>query len=159
MEEWHISLVGDGGTCENEVRKYVLDNHLEHNVSFEGRIPRQDIIGYYDDSECYVMISRSEAFGLVYLEAMSRGCICIGTKGQGIDGIIVDGFNGFLCEGGSIEGLKESIAKINKLSVAEKKQISKNAIETAKRFSDSNVAKEYIASLFEPGCHDLVKIS
>lgn len=158
-EEWHISLVGDGGTCENEVRKYVRDNRLEQNVSFEGRIPRQNIVSYYDHSDCYVMISRSEAFGLVYLEAMSRGCICIGTKGQGIDGIIVDGFNGFLSEGGNIERLKESIDRINKLSAEEKKQISKNAIETARRFSDSNVAKEYLASLFEPGCHDLVKVS
>ena len=32
------------------------------------------------------------------LEAMGEGCITIGTKGEGIDGIIRDGENGFLVE-------------------------------------------------------------
>jgi glycosyltransferase involved in cell wall biosynthesis len=158
-EEWHISLVGDGGTCMGKVKEFVSNNKLEQHVSFEGRIPRERIKEYYDKSECYVMISRSEAFGLVYLEAMSRGCICIGTKGQGIDGVIRDGFNGFLCDGGSVEGLKEVLLRINSLSAEEKTVISKNAINTAKLLSDSYVAQEYIASLFEPGLHELVKLS
>ena len=42
------------------------------------------------------MISQGEAFGLVYLEAMARGCITIASRGEGFDGIIKDGINGFL---------------------------------------------------------------
>ena len=40
------------------------------------------------------MISSPETFGLAYLEAMARGNIVIGTKGWGIDGIVIDGENG-----------------------------------------------------------------
>ena len=157
--EWHISLIGDGGTCVESVKTYVKDKKIESNVSFEGRIPREDIRDYYDKSQCYVMISKSEAFGLVYLEAMSRGCICIGTRGQGIDGVIIDGKNGFLCEGGNVEDLKSTLCKINSLSAKERETISNNAIETARRFSDKNVAQEYLESLFDYGNHELVKIS
>jgi len=34
------------------------------------------------------MVSAPETFGLVYLEAMAKGCIVIGTKNWGIDGIV-----------------------------------------------------------------------
>ncbi len=43
-----------------------------------------------------VMNSRNEAFGLVYFEAMARGCIIITSRKEGFDGIIQDGVNGFL---------------------------------------------------------------
>ena len=42
------------------------------------------------------MPSINEGFGIVYLEAMKAGCITIGTKGEGIDGFIENGKNGFL---------------------------------------------------------------
>ena len=37
------------------------------------------------------MISSSETFGLVYLEAMAAGCITIASRDEGFDGIIKDG--------------------------------------------------------------------
>ena len=43
----------------------------------------------------WIMISKNETFGLVYLEAMARGCITIGSRNQGIDGVINHGVNGF----------------------------------------------------------------
>lgn len=46
-------------------------------------------------SDCFIMISKNEAFGLVYLEAMSAGCITIASRGEGFDGVIIHGVNGF----------------------------------------------------------------
>lgn len=43
------------------------------------------------------MVSAHEAFGLVYVEAMAKGCITVATAGQGIDGVIVDGKMVFVC--------------------------------------------------------------
>ena len=37
-----------------------------------------------------------EALGCVYLEAMASGCLAIGTQGEGIDGFIRSGENGYL---------------------------------------------------------------
>ena len=141
---FHLTCVGSGGTALEDIKHYIEQEHLQDNVSFAGQIDRDEIIRYYDANECFIMISKSEAFGLVYLEAMARGCICVGTKGQGIDGVIVDGVNGFLCKGGDSEELTSIIKKINALSAEEKRKLSENARKTAEELSDFNVAKNYL---------------
>lgn len=144
---FHLTCVGSGGTALDDIKQYIQQEHLQDNISFAGQIDRDEIIRYYDQNECFVMISKSEAFGLVYLEAMARGCICVGTRGQGIDGVIKDGENGFLCHGGDDEELTTIITKINALSAIEKKAISDNARRTAEELSDYNVAKMYIEAV------------
>ncbi len=141
---FHLTCVGSGGTALDDIKQYIQQEHLQESISFAGQIDRDEIIRYYDQNECFVMISKSEAFGLVYLEAMARGCICVGTRGQGIDGVINDGENGFLCRGGDVEELATILARINGLTATEKKAISDNARRTAEKLSDYNVAKMYI---------------
>ena len=93
------------------------------------------------------MISKNEAFGLVYLEAMAAGCITIASRNEGFDGVIKDGVNGFLCEAGNIKELSEIINKINALSIEEKKEISINAMNTARSLTNRKAAKKYLSSL------------
>lgn len=145
--DFRLTCVGSGGTALDDIKHYIEQEHLQDNVSFAGQIDRDEIIKYYDANECFIMISKSEAFGLVYLEAMARGCICVGTKGQGIDGVIVDGKNGFLCKGGDSDELTNIIKKINALSAEEKRKLSENARHTAEELSDFNVAKNYIETV------------
>lgn len=145
---YHIDCIGDGGTAYQSIIDYVVDNDLEKYVEFPGRMDRESIIRYYDQAQVFVMISKQEAFGLVYLEAMARGCICVGTRGQGIDGVIEDGKNGFLCEGGNAKELGTIIQKINEMTVEERRAMSRKARETAERLSERNVAEMYIASVF-----------
>ena len=90
------------------------------------------------------MISKYEVFGLVYLEAMARGCITIASRDEGMEGIIEDGVNGFLCEAGDTKELSDIIRRINKLTQSEKEKMSKEARKTAEKLSDYNVAKRYI---------------
>lgn len=143
-ENYEMSCIGGGGTCFNDLVSYVNTNQLEEHILFLGKKNREDLIKYYDQSECFIMISLSEAFGLVYLEAMARGCICIGTRGQGIDGVIEDGVNGFLCDGGNSDELSNVLVRLNALSKEEKKIMSEKARATAEWLSDYNVAKMYI---------------
>ena len=58
---------------------------------------REEVIRQMDNHDVFVMISRNETFGLVYLEAMARGCITIASRNEGFDGVIEHGVNGFLC--------------------------------------------------------------
>lgn len=60
-------------------------------------------------SHCFVMVSKGEILGLVYLEAMASSCVAIGSIGEGIDGIIVDGENGCLCTPADLEALRITI--------------------------------------------------
>lgn len=145
--DFHLTCVGSGGTALDDIKQYLQQENLQENVSFAGQIDRDEIIRYYDENECFIMISKSEAFGLVYLEAMARGCICVGTKGQGIDGVIVDGVNGFLCKGGDSDELTSIIKKTNALTAEQKRMLSENARRTAEELSDFNVAKKYIEAV------------
>ena len=93
------------------------------------------------------MISSNESFGLVYIEAMAAGCITVASRNEGMDGIIVDGVNGFLCESNNEDELIEILRRINTLSLHDKIKISQNAVLTAKAYTDHKASKEYINNI------------
>lgn len=141
-----LSYIGDGQQASIITEK-IIAYGLQKQVDLKGRMPRDQIVEQYDKADCMVMISRGEAYGLVYLEAMARGCITIASKREGFDGVIVNGENGFLCEAGNATELASLIQHINTLPSEELRRISVNAINTAKWLTDENVAKMYIKAL------------
>lgn len=145
-DPFKLVFVGNGAEQE------VIESENQEQISngqlvFAGRIPRGEVIGWLKKAQVFVMISEREVFGLVYLEAMALGLIPIGARGEGIDGIIKDGENGFLCKAGNEEELSQVIRKIKSLSPEELRHISENARETALSFSDREVAKSYLNSI------------
>lgn len=141
---FELDYVGEKQVAYEAVERYVSEHGLSGRVRFLGKIPREDLISKYDASDCFIMISRDEVFGLVYLEAMARGCITVASRNEGMEGIIEDGVNGFMCEAGNKEELKSIIMTINTLTPEERRSISIKAKETAARLSDYNVAKNYL---------------
>ena len=70
---------------------------LAHAVRFVGRVSDEDLGGLYARCRVFVMPSRDEGFGLVFLEAMRAGKPCIGARGAAaeiiqheVTGLIVD---------------------------------------------------------------------
>lgn len=141
-----LTYVGDGDLL-NEIRTRIEHDKLTDRVLAMGLIPRDSIKAQYDSADCMVMISRWEAYGLVYLEAMARGCITIASRNEGFDGIICDGINGFLCKAGDADELADIIRRINALTPNERMKISENAIATARSLTDFKAAKRYIEDL------------
>ncbi|MGB4413705.1 MAG: glycosyltransferase [Paludibacter sp.] len=144
--DFSITFIGSGAEKQN-IYNAAEKLEIQNKIFFIGRIERDEIIDYFDNSDCFIMISKGEAFGLVYLEAMARGCITIGSKNEGIDGIIVNNVNGFLCEPGNDIELTEIIKKINNMTPIQRQKISQNAINTAREMTDYLVAKNYIQEL------------
>lgn len=144
-KDFHVTYIGEGKMRDVITSKFGADYGA--NMTFTGKIPREDIVKYLDESDIFVMISEGEVFGLVYLEAMSRGCLTIAARGEGIDGIIVDGENGFLCAAGDEEELAGILRKIASMPADRRAVISRNAIETARRYTDKKVAEDYIESV------------
>ena len=66
----------------------------------------------YNLFDAFVLASYSETFGVVYIEAMYAGLPVIGIRGQGIDGVVKDGENGFLATPRDVEDLVEKIEYI-----------------------------------------------
>lgn len=84
------------GVEEAALKAQVKRLDLEDSVSFLGYLDNEAAIHEMGKCRFFVMPSHPEGFGVVYLEAMSAGCVTIGTEGQGIADLIVSGVNGFL---------------------------------------------------------------
>ena len=146
-KDFNIKYVG-AGQQEDTIKKISSLYNLSSQVELLGKINRDEIVNMYDNADCMIMISKGEAYGLVYLEAMARGCITIASRDEGMDGVIIHGKNGFLCKAGDSVELAQLIKEINLLSQDEKIAISNNAIATAKRLTDKTVAKSYLDSIY-----------
>lgn len=138
-----LRIVG-GGQEEENLKTLVKELGLEEVVTFTGKIPRADVMEEMHQAQVFTMISHGETFGMVYIEAMLQGCITIASYGEGFDGIIQDGVNGFLCKAGDAEMLKSIYEKIEAMSVDERNRIGQNAIDTALGFSEAAVAERYL---------------
>lgn len=122
----------------------VSEIRVRGNIEFLGRLPHEKVLEEMQKSDIFILPSVNETFGMVCLEAMASGCITVCTKNDGIDGIIKDGENGFLCEP-TVKGIKETLLKIKNEGNLE--QIRHKALETVKEYSQQNCAKKYINNL------------
>lgn len=143
---FRFDIIGDGAERGN-IEGLIKELDLKDKVKLYGEVKRDKAQEILAESQCFIMVSSREAFGLVYVEAMAKGCITIGTKGQGIDGVIKHGENGFLCNSSNVEELTNLIRNIINLPNSELVRISTNAIKTAKNLTDRKVAEHYINSV------------
>lgn len=143
-----LTIVGEGQLKE-ELEEFAKKSNFSDRIAFTGMIERDALIKMMYQSDIFALISEREVFGLVYLEAMLQGCIVIASKGGGVDGIIIDEVNGFLCEQGDSKELSKILSKILRMTDGERKQISEKATETAAQYSDSQVAKTYLSNILE----------
>lgn len=143
-----LSIAGDGPLM-NKLQSLAKSLDLEGRVSFLSKISRESLQDLMHNSAMFVLISEHEVFGLVYIEAMLQGCIVVASRESGADGIIVDGFNGFLCEAGNSNELAKIIRNVSEMTIEKRARISYNAQETARKFSDSKVAELYLNNITE----------
>lgn len=75
-----LLVVGEG-PLEDKLRSQAAELGIEDKVAFLGRAQDQDMAGYYHSCDVFVLpsIARSEAFGIVQLEAMACGKPVINT--------------------------------------------------------------------------------
>lgn len=116
----HLLLVGDGPRM-NECKAFVKENGLEKEVSFAGRIPHSQIPQYLRDYDLFCLPSKDEGLPAAPLEAMACGLPVVASDIQGNNEIVKDGFNGYLCEPGSIEDLAKKIVMASNIQWDNKK--------------------------------------
>lgn len=145
-KDFELKIVGTGG--EFEKLTYLSKKlKIENNVLFLGQVDRKDVFKIMEESECFVMISNNETFGMVYIEAMAMGCITIASTGGGVDGIIKNNKNGFLSPQGDELELAKVLNKIKTLPESKKKNIQEEAIKSAIAFSDSKISEKYLENI------------
>ena len=93
-----VIVVGDGPMREGWER--LADTlRLRDRVTFTGQVPDDDLPGYYQNADIFVLPAnaRAEAFGAVLLEAMASGLPCVTTEvGSGTSWVVQDGITGLV---------------------------------------------------------------
>lgn len=143
QKDFHLRIVGDG-LLRSDLEALVERLGLGGCITFEGQRSRDEVQAILADADLFVMVSKPEAFGLSYLEAMAKGCLTIGTRGQGIDGVIVHGENGFLCDARDVDGLRDTLLAVREMSHEQRRSIAERALQTANSLSEGRVAVSYL---------------
>jgi len=98
-------IIGEGAD-RNRFADLTRELHIGGRVHFLGRRSRAEVAEAMRNCTVFVLPSRYEGLGCVYLEAMACGKPAIACRGQGIDEIIHHGSNGWLIP---VDGLEELV--------------------------------------------------
>jgi glycosyltransferase involved in cell wall biosynthesis len=139
---WNFSIIGSGDE-EEKLKNQAQHLNLSDNVKFCGQYNRDDVIRNLLKSDIFILPSYDETLGLAYLEAMACGCITIGSENEGIDGIIVDGENGFLCDPFDDRSISIKLLEAVTLKPEHLNNILENVKKTIRNFSIRQKSKEY----------------
>lgn len=103
-----LLIVGDGDD-RPRLQAHARSSPAAALIRFTGFVDEVQLAQQYADAAVFAMPSRGEGFGLVYLEAMSHGLPCIGTRDDAAGEVIVDGETGLLVEPARPDSLVEAI--------------------------------------------------
>ena len=110
VSSWQLLIVGDGN-CRSIFEERVKKLGISDRVRFAGSVPFEDLPEVYRAADVHVLpsLDRSEAFGVVTLEAMATGIPSVVSNLPGVRSVIVPGETGLLAEPGSIESLASAL--------------------------------------------------
>lgn len=102
-----LDIIGDG-FLKNELKQYVDTHGLSKRVLFHGYLPSEQIAKIYSISDCFALVSSTETFGVVYVEALASGLPVIATRCGGPEDFINNN-NGLLIEVEDLQALQSAI--------------------------------------------------
>lgn len=138
----HLNMVGIGND-QDRLKRAVADIGLAGRITFWGALSDEELAAAYRECDLFVMPSKKEGFGIVFLEAMRHGKPCIGGNHGGTPDVISDGKNGYLIEYGNVTALAECIRRLND-DAALKIEMGQTAKKTvADKFSSQLFATRY----------------
>ncbi|WP_047710164.1 glycosyltransferase [Pectobacterium atrosepticum] len=134
---WRLSIVGSGNEDDINKCKFLIKKFgLEENIQWHGwlRNPWDEV----ENVDALVMSSTYEGFGMVLVEAISRGVYCLAADCPvGPDDIVIDGVNGNLYKPGDMNGLVSIIQSF----------IDDNSIKD-RDYISSTISRFYIENYF-----------
>lgn len=114
-DDYEVRIVGDG-PLRPELEKRIAGQGLAGKVSLLGELEDGALADAYNDCDLFVLgsIMKSEAFGIVQLEAMSCGKPVVATRipGSGVSWVNEDGVSGLDVSPCNPEALAQAIVSI-----------------------------------------------
>lgn len=112
----YVVLIGGTGTLRNKLEKKIRRLGLENKVMLLGRIPKNELPAYFGASKvfCLPSVQKTEAFGIVQIEAMSCGKPVVATRipHSGVAWVNQHGVSGLNVTPGNARELAQAIQHI-----------------------------------------------
>jgi glycosyltransferase involved in cell wall biosynthesis len=135
-----VQLTVVGGSSVDADQAGLKDAVGRRHVTFKGRIKNgPDLKAIYRQHDIFVMPSRTETFGLVYIEALSQGLPVIHSRGQGIAGFFTPQTVSECADPNDPKSIATAIQNLSNRST----DVRTTCITEAKRFNWPAIAKQY----------------
>ena len=141
LSECQLTIIG-GGTEENNLDKLIALLGLQGRVVLTGRKTPEEVSERLSQADCFVLTSRGETFGVVYIEAMAKGKPVIATICGGPEAFVNDK-NGILVPVNDVDATARAIdCMVENKARYDSEEIRQYCYE---HFSEEHIVKETIA--------------
>lgn len=130
-------FIGGNGEEITKLKSLIEKYKLNNNIFLLGELNREEVAKNMQECDCFILASRFETFGIVYIEAMNYGKPVIASITGGPDTFINENL-GLLVENENIVEIKDAMIKmINSYDKYDKDYI--------KEFCESNFSEKVVA--------------
>ena len=140
-----LRVVGEGDDRARLERKADALG-LGDQVTFLGRLEEAALLREYERCTAFVMPSRDEGFGFVFVEAMRAARACVGSRGAAAE-IIADGETGWLVEPGDRAQLLDRVVRLLRDRPATEAMGARGRMRFLQQFTDERFRDRFTALL------------
>lgn len=102
-------IIAGGGVLFNKMKSIAESLGISDRTEFKGNIPHSSLIKLMSYCDIFILPSYDEAFGVVYLEAMSLKKPIVASFGEGITDLVEDGVNAVLVSPKDIKNIAQKL--------------------------------------------------
>lgn len=151
-------IVGSGPQID-DLEEMVHQYQLDQFVYFTGPKESELVPSFYHVSDLFVSASITETQGLTFIEAMASGIPVLARYDKNLEGVIIDGRNGYF-----FSDKDDLVEKIVELSQSSLDELIHNALIDAQKYSSENfyekIMKTYHKALSKHHyCYEVVSLT
>lgn len=145
IDSFTYCIVSKGDDVERH-KLLIKDFAWKDQVEFMTDLTDDELKRKYEESHVFLLPSTGEGFGIVYLEAMSNGCVCLGSNTGGVPDVIEHLNTGYLVDQPiTVQTVAEGIYYL--LNPEIRKQLAQNSILKLNEFTEKTVSLKYEIAL------------
>lgn len=134
-------VIGGEGSQKEFLIKLCEELKIKNQVDFLGALPRDEVSYYMSTCDSFVLASKYETFGVVYIEALASGKPIIGTYNGGAEDII-NSKNGLIVKVDDVDELGNAMKYImENINSYDSENIRKDCVA---RFSKKKITNEIL---------------
>ena len=111
VPDLYYVIIG-GGDLQPGLEKLARESSARDHILFLGKLRLDQLKGHYSRSDVFVMPSRQEGFGIVFVEAMALGKPVIAGDHGGSPEIVREAETGFLVNPDDLEALTQRLIEL-----------------------------------------------